>query len=100
MKEYGATYSDLTGGYPIILSHGNQYIVICYNYDTNIIQEVLTKTRNAAEIQDYTISILTTLTTSGNQSNIQILDNTASSSINQGLLKNNIKYQLVPLHLH
>ena len=27
-KEYGMTYSDLTGRYPIISSLGNQYILI------------------------------------------------------------------------
>ena len=41
-----------------------------------------------------------TLTTSGNQPNLHILDNEASSSLRQCLLKNKIKYQLVPPHLH
>ena len=58
-------YSDLTGIYPIILSRGNQYIVICYYYDTNSMQAITTKNRNAAEIRDAKMSILTTLTTMG-----------------------------------
>ena len=44
--------------------------------------------------------MLITLTTSGHQPNIIILDNKASSSMRQDFIKNKIKYQLVPLHLH
>ena len=44
--------------------------------------------------------MLNTLTTSGHQPYLHILDNEASSSIRQGFLKNKIKYQLVPPHLH
>ena len=93
-------YSDLTGIYPIILIRVNQYIFVCYDYDTNIIQEKSTKTHNAAEIQYTEMSMLKTLTTSGNQPNIHILDNQASSILRQGLLNNNIKHQLVRPYLH
>ena len=99
-KEVGMTYSDLTGRYTIILSRSDQYIVICYYYDNNIIQSTPTKTRNAAKIRDATMSMLSTLTTSVHQPNLHILDNDSSSSMKQGLLKNKIKYHLVPLHLH
>ena len=44
--------------------------------------------------------MLSTLTKSGNQPNIHILDNDASSILKQGLIKHNIQYQLVPTHLH
>ena len=97
-KEAGTTYLDLTERYPIISSRGNQYIFIFCDYETNSIQATLIKTRNAAEIQDATMPMLSTLTTSGNKPNIHILDNDVSSSLKQGFLKNNIKYQLVPLH--
>ena len=99
-KETGTTYSDLTGRYPIISSRGNQYIAICYDYDNNRIQAIPTKTHNDAEIRDVTMSMLYTLTTSGHQPNIHILNNEASSILKQGLLKNRIKYQLVPPHLY
>ena len=61
---------------------------------------ISTKTRNASEIRDATILILSVLTTSDNQPNLHVLDNEASSSLKQGLLKNNTKYQLLPLRLH
>ena len=45
------------------------------------------------------MSMLNTLTTSGHQTDLCILDNEASSSLRQGLINNNIKYQLVPPQL-
>jgi hypothetical protein len=93
-KESGTTYSDLTGRYPITSSHGNQYIVICYDYDTNSIQAKPTKTRNAAEIRDATIAMLTQLSISGHAPKLHILDNEAwdrflsQSVITLNLLRN------------
>ena len=75
-------------------------MVFLYNYDTNTIHVIPTKTRNAEEILDATTSMLSTLTTRGNQPNINILDNEALSIIKQGLLQNKIKYQLVLPYLH
>ena len=100
LNEAGTTYSDLTGRYLIISSRGNEYIFIYYDYKTNSIYTVPTKTCIASEIWDTIMSMLNTLTTSGNQFNIYILDNEASSSLKLGLLNNNIKYQLVPVHTH
>ena len=99
-KESGTTYSDLTGRYPITSSRGNQYIVICYDYDTNSIQAKPTKTRNAAEIRDATIAMLTQLSISGHAPKLHILDNEASSILKKSLLKHKIQYQLVPPHIH
>ena len=74
-------------------------MVVFKNDDTNIIETSPTKTCNDSETRDTTISILSTLTTSGLQPNLCILDNKESYSLKQGLLKNNINYQLVPPHL-
>ena len=76
-KETGTTYSDLTGRYPIISSRGNRYNFICYDYDYNInnIQAIPTETCNAADILEATMSMMFTLTTSGHQPNIHIIDN-------------------------
>ena len=99
-KEYGSTYSNLTGIYPVTYSQGNQYIFICYNYDTKIIHAIFTKTLNTAKICDTTISMLATLTKSGHPPNSRILDNGSSSILKQAILKHNIKYQLVLPHIH
>ena len=99
-KEYMTIYSDLTGRYPIISSPGNQYIYTFYNYETNSIQATHTKTLNTSEIRDAKMYMLSTLTTSRHQRNIQILDNEALFSLKQGFLKNKIKFQLLPPYLH
>ena len=81
-------------------SRGNQYIVIFYDYNTDSIQEIPTNIRNAAEIIDATVPIMSILTTSGHQPNLHILDNEASSSLKNDLLKDKSKYQFVPPRLH
>ena len=91
INEAVKTYSDITGRYTNISSRGNKYIVIFYDYGTNIIHVIPTKTHNTAEILYATISMLSILPTRGNQLNLHILDNDSSSIIKQGLLKNNIK---------
>ena len=53
-------------------------IVNVYSIDTNTIQAIPTKTRNAEEILDVTVSMLYTLTISGHKPNLHILDNEAS----------------------
>ena len=46
------------------------------------------------------MSMMTTLTKSGHQPNLHTIYNEASSSIKQGLINNNTKYQLVTIQLH
>ena len=99
-KEEGTTYSDLTGRYPITSSRGYQYIIVCYDFDTNTIQTALTKTRHAAEIRDATIPMLEKLSRSGHPPKLHIVDNEASAMLKAALLKYKIAYQLVPPHIH
>ena len=73
---------------------------MCYDYDTTSIHATPTKTCNDAEIRDVKMSMLNTLTTSGYQTNIHILDNESSSIMRQGFPKNKIKYQMIPPHPH
>ena len=74
-KEAVSTYSDLTLRYPITFSSSNQYIVIIYGCNTSSIQAMPTKTRNAAEIRDTTMSMLSILPKSGHQLNLHIFVN-------------------------
>ena len=76
-KESGTTYSYLTGRYPIIASFGNKCIVICYYYVAKNIQAIITKTCNATEVRDITMSVLSILNTCRNQPNLHTLDNKA-----------------------
>ena len=99
-KEEGITYLDLTGIYPTKSRRGNQYIIICYDYDTNSIQAQLTKSRNTADIRDATLTMIEKLKRSGHPLKLHIMDNEASAIIKAALLKHKVKYQLVPPHLH
>jgi len=96
----GVTYSDLAGRYPIKSGRGNQYIVVCNDYDSNSILATPTKTRQGNVLKDTILSMLQTLNLAGHPPTIHIMDNEASNSLKQSLLKNNIQYQLVPPHLH
>ena len=99
-KPEGATFSDLTGRYPIKSGRGNQHIMVCYDFDTNAILIHQVKTRKAAEVRDTTLSLLHRLKLRGSIPKMHILDNEASNSLKTTLIKNNIAYQLVPPHLH
>ena len=99
-EESGITYSDITCRYTINYAHWNHYIVTCYQHNTSRNQAIHTEKLNVAEIQDITMSMMYPLNRSRHQKNLHILDNEASSIIKQGVHKNKIKYQLVPLHLH
>ena len=90
-KEEGITYSDLTGIYPTKSSRVNQYIIICYDYDTNSIQAQLTKSRNAADIRDVTLIMIEKLKRSGHPPKLHIMDNEASTLIKAALLRHKVK---------
>jgi hypothetical protein len=99
-KEDDTTYSDLGGHYPVKLAQGNQYILICYDYDSNAILTAAIKQRSAGDINNTLQKILATLTDSGHGPKLHILDNEASDQLKHCLLKNMIQYQLVPPHIH
>ena len=99
-RKSGASYSDLTGRFPITSSRGNQYLMIMYDYDTNSIQVAPTKTKTAAELRTTTLKLLDKLDKAGHKPRMHIMDNEASQTLKQALKKHNIDYQLVPPHIH
>jgi len=74
--------------------------MVLYDYDTNAILVRPIKTRNASELKNNTIELLTILQERGHPPQLHILDNEASAQLKHALLKNKIEYQLVPPHLH
>ena len=91
-KPEGTSYSDLTGHYPYKSSRGNQYLMVLYDHDTNAILVRPTKTRNAAELRNVTMELLTILKDRGHPPKLHILDNEASDSLKHALIKHNIDY--------
>ena len=46
----GTGYTDLTGRFPYKSARGNQYIMVLYDYDSNSISAIATKTRYASDL--------------------------------------------------
>ena len=99
-KEEGVTYSDLAGCYPIKSARGNQYILICYDYDRNVVLEELLPSRSVAYINKAVPKLLDTLTTSGHNPKLHIIDNQSCDILKKTLLKRKISYKLVSPHTH
>ena len=99
-KEEGVTYSDLSGRYPINSALVNQYILICYDCDSNTTLEEAFPSRSAACINKWVQNILATLTTAGHKPKLHIIENEACDILNKTLLKKSISYQLFPPHIH
>ena len=93
-KEEGTTHSELYRCYPLKSSQGNQYIVVCYDYNSNAILAEPIQTRAAANITNAVEKMLTQLTIAGALPKIHIMENEASK------LKCKVKYELVTLHIH
>ena len=93
-------YADLTGRFPYRSTRGNQYILVIYDYDSNVILAEPLKSRVAREIKRGFLKLNETLARRGCQPKIYILDNEASNELKNSLLKYDIKYQLVPPHIH
>lgn len=94
------SYSDQTGRFPVRSTSGNQYIFILYYYDTNSIHDVSIKSRHADVISAAWQKVFDTIQHHGEQPSLHILDNECAYDIKQSFNKSNVKYQLVPPHLH
>ena len=93
-------YGDLTGRFPYLSSRGNQYILIIYDHNRNVILSEPLKNRKVPEIKRSWLKLNAILAKGGNNPKIYLMDNEASTDIKISLHKNNIQYQLVPPHIH
>jgi hypothetical protein len=93
-------YHDLTGRFPHRSSHGNEYILIIYDYDSNSILHCALRNKTAGEIKRGWIELHDQLAKFGNQPQMYILDNEASNDLKKTLTKYDLDYQLVSPHLH
>ena len=85
-KEEGLTYSDLAGCYPIKSARRNQYILICYDYDSNAILKEALPSRSGACINKGVQKLLDILTTAGNYPKLHIMDNEVCDILKNDLL--------------
>ena len=94
----GLAFSDLTGRFPIQSSRGNNYVLIAYHVDANAILQAPLKNRQALSIVNAWESINKKFKAAGVQPSTCIMDNECSNDLKQALTKQNVSWQLVPLH--
>ena len=93
-------YTDLTGRFLVQSSRGNQYILVCYSYDSNAILAEPLRNRSAPEIVKTWQIINNKLEKAGVQPELYLLDNECSNEFRDALHKKEIKFQLVPPNIH
>ena len=96
----GQIYSDLPGRFLAPSSAGNAYMLIVYDYDSNMILAEPMKSRSGAEYLAAYQKIHTLLTSRGLKPQMQKLDNEASTALQQFMHEEAIDYQLAPPHVH
>jgi hypothetical protein len=96
----GQLYTDLMGKFPVRISKGNSYVMVCYIYDCNYVKVVPIKSRSASEWVKAYDTIHQELTVKGFKPKLQTLDNEASIALKNFFTVNDIAYQLVPPHCH
>ena len=93
-------YSVLTGQSPHVSSRGNKYLLTIHDHDVNAILAGPLKTRQAKEIVTVWKRKHLQLTKYGHTVTYYIMDNECSQDLQRALVKNDLKYQLVPPNQH
>ena len=94
-------YTDATGGFPIRLRRGNQYIMVAYHCDTNLILTAPFKLRSNMHCMLAYNSIMQRLKDRIMLVDLQIMDNEASAEYKHFITAEwGVRYQLVPAHIH
>jgi hypothetical protein len=95
MEPTGQIYTDQTGKFVAPSSNGNNYQLICYDYDSNAILAVAFKNRTAACIKTAFETIHQRLCKAGLRPAFQRLDNECSDILKEFMKQEKIDYQLV-----
>ena len=95
-----ASYSDLTGQFPIQSNRGANYIFILYEDESNSMLVRPLHNRSAHEIKHIFTSLYNYLITRGLRPCLHTLDNEASTILKAFLTAENVEYQLVPPPFH
>ena len=98
LKGYIAT--DLYGMYPIMSNRCIKYILVLYDYDSNLIVARAMKLNKGAAITEAYEWIYTELIEAGINPILQYLDNETSKELIALIKKKNLKYQLAAPHDH
>jgi hypothetical protein len=100
IQETGKICTDQTGCFPITSSHGNKYIMVLYDYDSNVILAEPLKSRSELKMVQGYSKLHGPLTEHGLKPILQKLDNEAPSGLKIFMNQQHVNYQLVPPHIH
>ena len=98
--EISTAYTDLTGRFPMRSSRGNEYIMVAYHYDANLIYGKAIKNRKAPTLTAAWEALNAMFLKAGAAPNTYIMDNEISQEFVQALIDNKTTYQLVPPYTH
>jgi hypothetical protein len=101
MEPTGQVYTDQTGRFVTPSSHGNNYLLICYDYDSNsILAKPIKNCTGAAILHGYK-TIHSKLCTTGLKPRLEeCLDNKCAEPLKQFLCQEDIDFQLAPPGIH
>ncbi|MHA7856378.1 hypothetical protein [Marinobacter shengliensis] len=96
----GQIYTDQTGRFLTASVHGNNYIMVLYDYDSNGIFVQPFARRTAHCILDAYKRLHDRLCRAGLRPRLQRLDNECSQMLKDYMHEQGVDYQLVPPHVH
>ena len=100
MAKLATTYMDLTGKFPYQSSHGNNYVLVPYNYDGNAILVEPMPDREAVTIISCWKKYHDRLINNGVVTTKYILDNECSTAFKHALKNQQVTFELVPPNQH
>ena len=93
-------YMDQRGKFLVVSSQENQYIMVMYTTDRNLILVKAMKTKTSREMYRAYHKIMQHLKDRGIPLKKHILDNEASDKFLRAIRQNGIKYEKVPPNIH
>jgi hypothetical protein len=100
MEPTGQIYTDQTGRFVVPSSNGNNYLMVCYDYDSNTIFTQPFKNRTATCLLEAYKILHERLCRAGLRPKLQRLDNECSQLLTDFMHQENIDFQLVPPSVH
>lgn len=88
------------GQFPAVLSRGNKYIMMLYNYNSNANLAKPMKARTDKEMVQAYSTLFKHLEMRGLKPQLQKLDNEAPPGLKNYMYSNNVSFQLVPPHVN
>jgi hypothetical protein len=100
IMETNQIYTYITSRFPTTALSGNKYILILYDYDSNIVLSAPMKNRGDKDMVRTFDLLIRSLITRGLKPSLQRLDNEASLALRNYLTKQGIDYQLALPYIH